>query len=64
MVLIIKDATLECVKYRKLHSRSFNILVPLAVAEAVKSAVAIDNLELNRPTTTLTLSRFDCNKIM
>ena len=48
---------------RKLHSRSY-ILVPLAVAEAVKSTVAIDNLELNRPTTTLTLSRFDSIKIM
>ena len=35
----------------------FNVLVPLVVAEVVKSSVTIDNIQLNGQSTTLTLPR-------
>lgn len=34
-----------------------NVLVPLVVAEVVKSSVTIDNIQLNGQSTTLTLPR-------
>lgn len=34
-----------------------NVLVPLVVVEAVKSSVAIDNIQLNGQSTTLTSPR-------